>query len=421
MEAVRSFLSEAWAVARALVVPAVRSLRENTGLAAVSVVLAFGVWIAVVDAENPTRTQLLEDAVPVQPINVGSDVAVANALTPVQVVVRAEEDVFESLTAADFQATVDLSNFITGSYELPVEVSTDRRGVRIEDVRPREIKVELAPLKQKTVPLTIIPEGELPAGYTMQGPETTVQTVRVSGPAGQVDQVTRAVGVVNVTGRTEPVDQAVRVEPRNELNVLIPRVEVDPAIVDVFIEIEQTVFSRPVAVSPRLTGDPARGYNVVDVSVEPAVVTITGPRGTIDAVESISTRGVSIEGAEEEFTQEVSLELPPEVQVIGRPTVEVTVVVEPARGSVRLAVPVEARNVDPGLRVAGTLPVADVLLTGELPALQDLTPQDVSASVNMNGRGEGAHDADVEVFLPNGVDADVKVTPSRITVTLERR
>ena len=108
MEQIRRFFQEVALVLAALLRPLARSLRENSGLAVLSVVLAFGLWIFVTDAENPTVTRVLPIDLEVQPANVPSDVAVANDLATVRVRIRVSEVEFDSLTAADFEATVNL-------------------------------------------------------------------------------------------------------------------------------------------------------------------------------------------------------------------------------------------------------------------------------------------------------------------------
>ena len=61
---------DAAVVIGALLRPAAKSVRENSGLAVLSVVLAFGLWIFVTDAENPEQTHRLDSDIPVRPVNV---------------------------------------------------------------------------------------------------------------------------------------------------------------------------------------------------------------------------------------------------------------------------------------------------------------------------------------------------------------
>ena len=75
MQGIARIFQETLQFFAALARPVVGSLSDNRGLVALSVVLAFGLWIFVTDSENPTRTRVLPIDISVQPINVPDDVA----------------------------------------------------------------------------------------------------------------------------------------------------------------------------------------------------------------------------------------------------------------------------------------------------------------------------------------------------------
>src|SRR3990172_3333942 len=239
MERTRAFFREAGLFFAAVIRPTFRSLRDNTGLAGLSVVLAFGLWIFVTDAENPTRTRVLPLDIPVEAVNVDPNVVVANDLDNVRVRISVEEDVFESLTSGDFEATVDLEGLTIGEYLLPVEVRrlTTRGGLRIEDVLPEEISVSLVAKESKQVPVLINVTGEAATGYTMGAPEPGETEVSVSGPAEKIALVTQAVGAIDVEGRTDSVDQAIRLEPRDDNGNLVEKLTLEPQLGNVVLEI----------------------------------------------------------------------------------------------------------------------------------------------------------------------------------------
>jgi YbbR domain-containing protein len=160
MDRILAAFRDVGAMLGALVAPVLRSFRQNSGLAVLSVVLAFGVWIVVSNAENPETTRVVPVDIPVEPVNVESDVAV-DSLVPavIQVRVRVEEDVLDTLTAADFEATVDLQGLNVGEFSLDVEVRplTGRGGLRIEDVLPAATEVTIVQLALKVCPWKSIP------------------------------------------------------------------------------------------------------------------------------------------------------------------------------------------------------------------------------------------------------------------------
>lgn len=423
MESIRNFFGGMANFFAVVVRPAYRSLRENTGLAALSVVLAFGLWIFVTDAENPTRTRVLPVDLTVEPVNVDPDVVVANDLAVVRVRISVEEDVFESLTAADFEATVDLQGLTVGEYQRPVEVNrlSTRGGLRIEEVLPREISVVLVARETKVVPVVINVTGDPAAGYEMAPPQPEESSVQVSGPADNIGLVTQAVGSIAVDGRTEPVDQVLRLEPRDDNGNLVEKLTLDPNMVNVVIDIDEAIFTRPVVVSPVITGVPEAGHNIVGFSSDPTTVTIRGDASSIGRLTTISTEAVDVEGAADDVVKTVSLRLPQGITVLGSPSVTVTVRIQPTQGSVRFSVPLSLRGLGPGLAVPGQLPTIEVTLTGGLPDLLQLGPEDISAYADLTGKAAGTHNVGVQIEVPSNVTPTSRTSaPSEVTLILEK-
>ncbi len=419
MDSIIRGLQETAALLASALGTAFKSLSDNRGLAAASVVLAFGTWIIVTDAENPTRERVLPVDIEVQPVNVPPDVALADPLQPVRVRVKVEDEVFDSLTEADFEATVDLDGLTVGEYELPVTVRalTSRGGLRIESVLPERIEVRLAQLTGKLVPTVIEVEGDPPNGFSLGVPEAEDPEVFVTGPQEKVDQVTRVTGTIDVTGRTETVEQAVRLAPKDAQGNLVQGVNLEPSATEVVIEIEEQKFSRSVVVSPELTGTPADGYNVVSVSVSPQTVTIRGDEAFVQGTISVPTEPVDVADETEDVVRTVSLDLPSGVEVTGGGSVTVTVRIEPAVGTAEFATPISASGIGDGLSIVGALPSATVVVAGELPTLRSLSAGDVAVFVDLAGKEPGVHRVPVQVRTPEGVTGQ-SVTPAEIEVTL---
>ncbi|HLC28816.1 MAG TPA: CdaR family protein [Dehalococcoidia bacterium] len=420
MEQVRGFIQEAAVFIGAVLRPAVRSIRENSGLAVLSVVLAFGLWIFVTEAENPEQTRRLPIDIPVRAVNVPADVAVADQLEDVRVQVRVEENVVESLTKEDFQATVDLDGLTVGEYELPVEVRalTSRGNLRIVDVLPGEITVKLAQLLSKTVPIDLDISGSPPADFSLGRTELETERAVVSGAQGSVEKVVKVVAPLDIEGRTESFESAVRLEPRDQQGALVEDVTVDPAVIDVSVEMVQQTFSRALAVSPRLEGTQRQGYNIVGTNVDPSVVTVFGPEGFINAAVSIDTQPVDIDDATGDVIHTVSLDLPTGVTVRGGVNVTVTVNISPAPGQLMFAIPVSATGLENDVRISGALPSVQVFLSGSLPALLELNPNDITASVDLSGKDAGSHKVKVKVTAPSGLEVR-SISPEEVEIILE--
>ena len=422
MERPRQLLREALGFLRELMWPTASSIRNNMGLVALSVVLGFALWIFVTDTQNPTRSGVLPFDLPVEAVNVPGDLALAGSPVNVRVRVEVADDAWNTLSAADFKATTDLDDLQAGTYDLAVRVEplTGRGGLRVLQAIPDTVEVELKSLFSKSVAVSVNLEGSAPPGYETSVPQVDAESVLVTGTQDRVTLVNQAVATLDLTGRTEETAQALRLEPRDSRGFLVEGVSLEPAFVNVSVEIAQTEFSRALVVSPAVTGSPAAGYDVVSVSVEPPVATAFGPPSFVSEAATLRTQPIDITGATKDIVRTVALDLPVDVSVSGGTSVTVTVRIQPAQGRLTLGVTAVAVGLGPEFTMSGALPVVAVVLLGELPTLQALRPNDIAATLNLSGLGAGAHEVTVSVSAP--ADALVaSVSPETVTITLEPR
>jgi YbbR domain-containing protein len=94
-----------------------------------------------------------------------------------------------------------------------------------------------------------------------------------------------------------------------------------------------------VTVVPEVRGEPAPGFAVQRVVVDPTTVRITGPRSTIESRGEVSTLPIDVSGSRRTVTQSVGLVLPAATYSRSERTVRVTVEIaeevmsQPQRGS----------------------------------------------------------------------------------------
>src|SRR3989304_2083101 len=233
MERLKQLGAEALVFLRALVWPVASSVRDNVGLAALSVVLGFGLWIFVTNTENPTRSGVLPFDLPVEAVNVRVKVEVA-------------DDVWNTLSMADFKGTVDLDGLQAGTYDLPVRVEqlTGRGNLQVTQVIPDTLQVELKSLFSKSVSVSVSLEGTPPPGYEASVPEVEADTVLVTGTQDRVTLVSQAVAKLDLTGHTEDLTQAVRLEARDSRGFLVEGGSLEPGVMNVSVGVSQTELRR---------------------------------------------------------------------------------------------------------------------------------------------------------------------------------
>jgi len=99
-------------------------------------------------------------------------------------------------------------------------------------------------------------------------------------------------------------------------------VKIAPSIVT--LNFERTL-QRTVPIRPRLLGRPAPGYEVAEVTSEPAEARLAGPKSRVQEIESAFTEPVSVEGAEANVIDTVTIGVEdPLLRILGSSRTKVT-------------------------------------------------------------------------------------------------
>lgn len=403
---------------------AVVAIAGNLSLAALSLALGLSLWLYVTDRENPEEEATLNSPVPVQFVNVPNDLAIANTATSsVRIRVEAPENELDRLSPDDFEARVDLGGLAEGQTSLPVEVTPPSRRVNVLDVQPARIAVTLEPVRSKEVPAQVSLVGSPQQGFEVVGQTIEPERVTVTGAESLVALVDSAVGEVNLTGeRLDIADERVPLTPRDARGGEISRITVAPDTARVSVDLEQREFSLALVVNPSVQGTAADGYNVVSITVDPRLVLVTGPIDalqSIDAVRGITTEDVTIADARDDVVRTVPLIVPPGARLLGSPTVQVRVDIEPARGEFSFRIVPQVRNVGNGLALTQAEPIT-VTLAGEIPRLQSLTPESITVTADAQDLGPGVYSLPLQITAPPGTTV-VRAEPPQLGITLTQR
>lgn len=408
---------------------------RTTGLRlALSLGLAFALWVFVSYTENPDRTTSLGEA-QVEPENLSPGLILTRAdgkpladLPSVILTVEADQATTNNIRISDFRAYADLSGLGQGAHTVPVNVAPTRPGLNqvVTSISPEQVRFHIDEQITRTLPLTIELTGSVPFSFEQREPSATVNNrpvteVAVTGPENLVTQVAQVRATANIDRLTANFESTRQLEALDADGQVIEGVTVVPDAVRVRVPIVSSVGLKRVPIVPQTVGEPGDGYVVTDVSVDPQFVNLTGGSSVLDEVERVYTVDVDVSGASETITQTVDLLRPP-LQVgfqSGEPTtatvrVRIEPITRPFR--VRLPVAVNAINGPSALLVSLDPQIIDVPLTGTAAQLATLNATTLQAVIDLAGYRAGTYTITPDVRVPDGIALDGSV-PS-VTVTL---
>ena len=407
----------AWQIARG----SATSVAEHWALACFSLVAAFGIWFVIEDVENPRVTATfpadgLPASIPVEPVNAGQYI-VADSFV-VSVVVEGREEELANLTAADFTATVDVQGIEPGSPEArDVRAKSSRDGVRVIEVRPAAVNVSVVEPAQKEVPVTIRRIGQLPAGYNEDEELTVVEPafVTITGLPERVAGVQSVDLDVNLSGvTTSPYEVTGALVARSQSGST-EVVTFDQPRATATLSIRQTTVQRLVPVLGRTSGNPAPGYRINAIEVEPSSILVTGPTAVVAELEFLTVPRIDqVAGAQADVVLTLDVDVPQNTS-LERQTVNVRVRIVAIQTSSSMILPVVFTNIPNGLTPGPQVYFVNVLVSGLAPDIAGLELSDVTATVSLTGASPGTSSFPVVITTPTGITA---TQPSPLAVTL---
>jgi YbbR domain-containing protein len=402
------------------------SLFENLGLGALALLLSFLVWVGATFQDNPPKTLVFAESLAIEMQNRPRTWIIRNqSVSEVRVEVRGRQDNLSRLTASSFRAVADLAGLEAGLHQVPVEVECSDKSITIVRVEPPSISLTLdqQQIKEVLVQVNIMDRDSMPIGYTFRAPVVQPSFVTVSGPKTLVDEVTQASVSVWLQGSKTTVDRKLIPRLLDAQNRQIDGLTPDPQTVSVQVPIEQELGFRDVTVRAMMTGSPASGYWVSNILVQPTTVTVFGSPSALTLLGGfLETAPLDVSGAKADLAKTVSLNLPAGISVLsqeGQRGVQVKVQISAIVGGQTIQRMIVQQGLSLGLKATLSPTTVDVILSGPLPTLQELSSSEVQVTAELFGLSVGTHKVTPQAILvPEGLKV-VSVVPATIEVHIE--
>jgi len=277
------------------------SRKSNIGLKIISVFLALLLW-AYIANENQGIASQDTTGVSLRYSNLGDGLVVSG---PERVAVKLWGSFRET---GEVVAYVDLRGLGEGTYQLPVQIKTVQ-GAMFASVQPDKVEVVLKQTTRHEYKVEYQVAQSPPVGYQLLDVVFVPDRCLVSGEDSALKRVNQVISSLQLGNTRESTTSRVKLTAIDVNGSIIDKgVRITPAHLEVYVAIAPNQATQKVVVKPTLQGQPAEGYQVMEVRVTPEEVTLRGSEEALTALNEVSTSGISLQERRQSFSQEVEIQ-----------------------------------------------------------------------------------------------------------------
>jgi len=177
--------------------------------------------------------------------------------------------------------------------------------------------------------------------------------------------------------------------------------------------------SKTVPVVPSVEGEPAPGYAVERVSVEPDEVEVEGPESALRDLKQATTEPVELKGSSAQVRETVTIGILNSAARLRMPqNAVVTVDIQPVRTERTIdAIPVRMLHLGAGQTAQSAPSNVAVTIRGDEDVLRGLSVDAIEAGVDLTGLGAGRYTLQVHI-TQSRVFGVVRVEPPQVQITI---
>ena len=294
-------------------------IRHNILEKIIAVIAAMALWVVVMEDQNP----VIEGSysVPLSFVNVPEGFKVLHGSQPIKIQLRGPRSYFVNYEDKDCRAYSNLAGLEEGDHEVKIEASFPP-GFELIAVTPDQTQIKLDAYIEKQMPADLIVTGAAGANATVTKVSQSAETVTLIGSRTAVESVTRVIGYVGLSGNKSDFSLQVPMTPVNDDGRAVPDVRSVPSLMNVDVSIELDLIRKTVPIEADIIA--AEGFEIEQVTIDPAQVEVAGKDTVLNPVVNIQTDSITVPLGDKSVKQTVGLIVPEGVTAnIKEVTVEV--------------------------------------------------------------------------------------------------
>ena len=400
------------------------ALSRNIGLKLLSLLLAILLWNYVISTNTSiTRSKTLHGVtgyVSGQTTLNNYGLALledpTEALSNLNVTIEAPQAEYSRVSSDNVQVALDLSSVRSaGMQEVPFR-ATSSYG-RVTSIQPESLTLTFETLDSRTIAVNPVVSGGA-GDYWYSVSRTNPTMLTVSGASSTVQSITSAqvnVDVGDLTASTVTSLPYVLVDASGEA---VSQAMLNRSTSSISISLDiYPCKDIPLSVDPAAvtTGQPAEGYVVRSVSVQPDTVVVAAERELLDNLTELMIEPVSVDGASQSFSARASISRLPDFKNLSAEQVYVNVVI--GEEIVEAYLPdVEVVFTNAGENIDADYDPVGAYITGPRSQVRQLVEEGLTTTVDLAGLEEGYY-----LLTPNYDNArfpEVNILFEAVSLTL---
>ena len=405
-----------------------KRLLNNFSLKLISFLLAFFLWLLVVNMSNP----LIEGSKEVELEIVNADI-LEEAGQTYEIVGKSTVTVRYSVAtldaykiqASDFRAYIDLADLydVTGAVPVNLEMVANQGLISSPRVKPEVVHVETEDLQRKRFDLRVSTTGEPEEGYELGTVTLDPEYLYINGAVSQVGQIS-SVGVeidvaganANVNGSVQPVFYDAN---GNRLSVS-DRITYDVPEIGYEVEVLKV---KSLPLDFQVTGTVAEGYRYAGLNSDVQSVPVAGLKSNLSSLSTITVDDpqLNVQGATQSKTVTIDLTqyIPDNVTIVGGRT-EAVVTMDVEKLDTRVFTlhleDVEQTGASQDYDYHFSPETVEVTVQGLKDDLDAMSEEDLNAVLDLHGQTSGTREGTLDFQVDEGLEI-LDSTPFQVTVS----
>ena len=406
-------------------------LSHNFGLKVLSLFLAVLLWYYVISTNTSiTRTKTISGLTGyISNQSVLKNYAglallndPAEQLSDISVVVEVSQADFAYASSDNVQVTLDLAGVRTAGVQEVALKATTSYG-RVVSIIPDKLALSFESVDARTSPVNVRITGDPEPDRWYNVTRSNPSALTISGASSVVQSIASAYVYVDVTGLQNAFTTAERYVLLDGEGNEIPQTMLDRSSTSISVSVD-VYPTREIPISTELanviTGQPAEGYVVESVSVQPETVVVAADEDLLKNLSELHIEPISVEGLSQSFAARAAVSTLSSFKSISAEEVYVNVTIaEETIGAWLENVKVSFANKGEGLSLVRKSGDIRVYVTGPRSTIEELQETGVVATVNLGGLPAGSYS--LSLSFPEDAYPGVTFTPdqSEVEVTLK--